>query len=62
MVGDSVFDIKCGNNAGATSVAVSYTVIDPLVIKEAEPDYYIDDLRELIELIRTLNEKSTKAV
>lgn len=62
MVGDSAFDIMCGNNASATSVAVSYTVIDPLVIKEAEPDYYIDDLRELLELVRTLNEKNNKVV
>jgi len=55
MVGDASYDILCGNRAGATSVAVSYSMIHPDSIKKAEPHYVVDDLRELVELIHKLN-------
>ncbi len=55
MVGDSSYDILCGNRAGATSVAVSYTLIQPETIKEADPHYTVDDLRELVGIIKELN-------
>jgi len=57
MVGDASYDILCGNRAGATSVAVSYSMIHPETIKRAEPHYMVDDLRELVELIHRLNEE-----
>lgn len=57
MVGDSSYDILCGNRAGATSVAVSYTLIRPETIREAQPHYTVDDLRELLLIIKELNGK-----
>lgn len=58
MVGDSSYDILCGNSAGATSVAVSYTLINPEAINKAEPDFIVDDLRELVDIIMKLDERS----
>lgn len=58
MVGDSSYDILCGNSAGATSVAVSYTLINPDAIRKAEPDFIVDDLRELVDIIMKLDERS----
>ena len=58
MVGDSVYDILCGNNVGAISVAVTYSVISPEIILESEPDYIIDDLRELLDIVRKLDERN----
>lgn len=59
-VGDSYFDLESGHNAScAACVAVSYTCLDmKRVIQEGKPDYIIDDLRELIPLVKKLN-KST---
>ncbi|MFH5835450.1 pyrophosphatase PpaX [Proteiniclasticum sp. C24MP] len=57
MVGDASYDILCGNRAGATSVAVSYSMIHPDTIKRAQPHYMVDDLRELVDLVHKLNEE-----
>ncbi len=57
MVGDSSYDILCGNRAGAVSVAVSYTLIQPETIKAADPHYTVDDLRELVGIIEELDGK-----
>jgi pyrophosphatase PpaX len=58
MVGDATYDILCGNSAGATSVAVSYSVIAPEVIKAANPHYTVDDLRELLDLVEALEKEA----
>ncbi len=55
MVGDATYDILCGNSAGATTVAVSYSMIDPLRLRKAEPHYMVDDLREIVALVQKLN-------
>lgn len=57
-VGDSYFDLESGHNAGcAACVAVSYTCLDmKRVIDEGKPDFIIDDLRELVPLVKKLNE------
>lgn len=56
-VGDSYFDLQSGHNANcAACVAVSYTSLDKeRVIAEGKPDYIIDDMRELVELVKKLN-------
>ena len=51
MVGDTELDILCGKNAGAATCAVSYGYRDVEEIKALEPDYLIDDLKEILDLI-----------
>ena len=58
MVGDATYDILCGNSAGATTVAVSYSVIAPEVLKAANPHYTVDDLRELLQIIEEKNSEA----
>lgn len=56
-VGDSYFDLMSGHNAGCGAcVAVSYTALDwQRVLEEGKPDFVVDDLRELIDIIKQLN-------
>lgn len=55
-VGDSPFDLVSGRAAGAVPVAVSYTTLDwDLMEREGQPQYVVDDLRELLPLIEKLN-------
>lgn len=51
MVGDTELDIECGKAAGAKTCAVSYGYRDVEKIKKLNPDYLIDDLREIINII-----------
>lgn len=51
MVGDSPFDIYCGKNAGCKTCGVNYTFIDLNVLKESEPDYFIDKPLDILNLI-----------
>lgn len=51
MVGDSAYDILCGNRAGAASVAVSYSKIKMEKLLAAKPTYVVDDLRELLAIV-----------
>lgn len=54
MVGDSVFDLQCGKGAGTKLAAVTYsTTFDAL--KEYHPEYVVDTLAELADII--INEK-----
>lgn len=43
-VGDSVFDIICGKNAGCLTAGVSYTLTDPEKLKAAGMDYFVKDI------------------
>ncbi len=51
MVGDTELDIMCGKNAKAKSCAVSYGYREVEELKKLEPDYLIDDLKEILSLI-----------
>lgn len=51
MVGDSIYDIYCGKNAGCKTCGVNYTFIDLEVLKESNPDYFIDKPIDLLKLI-----------
>lgn len=52
FVGDSNFDILCGKNAGAKTCLVKYTMLDLEELLRYEPDYVIEDLREIIEFFK----------
>jgi phosphoglycolate phosphatase len=47
MVGDSTADIEAARAAGVKSCAVRYGYGDPVKLAVLEPDYWVDDLREL---------------
>ena len=52
MIGDSAFDILCGNRGGVDTAGVSFTVTDLQALKAARPTYMISDLTELQALAR----------
>ncbi len=51
MVGDTELDILCGQNASAKTCAVSYGFrkIEDLTIHN--PDFLVDDLNEILDII-----------
>ncbi len=51
MVGDTELDILCGKNAGAKTCAVSYGYRNTDEIKKLNPDYFVDDLKEILNFI-----------
>ncbi|MFW6035776.1 MAG: HAD family hydrolase [Halothermotrichaceae bacterium] len=51
MVGDSPSDIKGAQNVGIKNILVSYTRYDFEVMKALKPDYIIDDLSQVVEII-----------
>lgn len=55
MIGDSHFDILCGKNAGSKTCVVKYTVLPLDKIMEYEPDFSVDNLKEIINIVREEN-------
>ncbi len=49
MVGDSQADMEAGRRAGVKTCAVRYGYGDPQKLAAWEPDYWVDDLRELTD-------------
>lgn len=52
MVGDSHFDILCGKNAGAKTCLVKYTALLVDDILKHSPDFCIDKLTDLINIVK----------
>ena len=50
MVGDSDIDIKAGKSAGVLTCAVSYGMRSRQLLAQSDPDFLIDDFRQLQEL------------
>jgi HAD superfamily hydrolase (TIGR01509 family) len=51
MVGDTELDIQCGKSAGAKTCAVSFGYREVEDLKNLNPDYLIDDLKEILTII-----------
>ena len=51
MIGDSELDINCGKNAGTKTCAVSYGYRTKELLQKEQPDFLIDDLKGLMELL-----------
>lgn len=51
MVGDSHNDILCGKNAGAKTCLVKYTALPLEKLLEHKPDYVIDSVEEILNII-----------
>lgn len=56
LVGDSPFDILCGKNAEITSVAVGWSALPMDMLLKYEPDYVIDSMEELMQLVQKLED------
>jgi HAD superfamily hydrolase (TIGR01509 family) len=48
MVGDAAADMEAGRRAGVKTCAVRYGYGNPAEMAKHEPDYWVDDLRELL--------------
>lgn len=57
MVGDAPSDILAGKNAGVLTCGVSWT-LKPLELKRANPDFWIDDFRDLTRIIDKYNQEA----
>jgi 2-aminoethylphosphonate-pyruvate transaminase len=51
-VGDTITDILEGKNAGVVTVAVLSGTQSMAVLKNAQPDFLLENLRELIQLVK----------
>lgn len=51
FVGDSIYDIQCGKNAGNKTCAVTYTSFPMSELMTYKPDYQIDKLIEIVDII-----------
>ena len=51
MVGDTVYDIEGGNEKGLTTVAVGYGFGKEEDLRDANPDYYVETVEELYEVL-----------
>ncbi len=51
MVGDSQYDIQAAQNAGITAIGVSWSVKGAAFLKQYNPDFLINDIRELIPIV-----------
>ncbi len=54
MIGDSPSDIEAGRRAGTKTVGVAWTIKGPEIIQAANPDYVIEDMKELLGILKTL--------
>ncbi len=50
MVGDSDVDVMAGQNAGVTTVGVTYGFHGKKIV-QTKPDYVIDDIKEIVQII-----------
>jgi len=53
MVGDSPNDVNAARAFGAVSVGCTYGLVAPAVVAASAPDYLINDLSELADLLAT---------
>lgn len=55
VVGDHVEEIEIGKSMGATAVGITQGVVTRKRLKTAKPDYLINNLSELIGIVKKLN-------
>lgn len=51
MIGDTVFDIEGGHENGLSTVAVNYGFGKENELRNANPDYFVEDIEELYEIL-----------
>lgn len=55
LIGDAVEDIKIGSDMGATTIGLTNGHCSTARLRAAKPDYLINNLKEVIGIIRKLN-------
>jgi HAD superfamily hydrolase (TIGR01549 family) len=55
MVGDSELDLKCGKSAGALTCGVTYGYRSRESLQKENPDYLIDTIEELMNVVLKIN-------
>ncbi|MCL1864208.1 MAG: HAD hydrolase-like protein [Spirochaetes bacterium] len=56
IIGDTIYDVRCAKYAGAVSVAVGTGWGDSEKLKNENPDYYFDDLSNIDEFMKILED------
>ncbi len=51
MIGDTVFDVEGGKENGLSTVAVNYGFGKEKDLRNADPDFFVEDVEELFELL-----------
>lgn len=54
-VGDSHYDILCGQNAGSKTCLVKFSVLDMDELMKYSPDYVVDDLYDIVDILNQQN-------
>lgn len=55
FVGDSPYDILCGNDAGCYTCAVRYTALPINELEKVNPDFFISEFNELLSVIEKVS-------
>jgi phosphoglycolate phosphatase-like HAD superfamily hydrolase len=56
IIGDTIYDVRCAKYAGAVSVAVGTGWGETGALKNENPDYYFDDLSNIDEFMKILED------
>lgn len=62
MVGDSLLDLRSAKLAGVKSAAVGWSVHPREVLEQEEPDYWLEDLRQVLDLCGVPREEESNVV
>lgn len=52
FVGDNYHDIECGKNAGVLTCGVSWSLRGAYYLKQFDPDYILEDMKDLVKIIK----------
>lgn len=55
MVGDSIYDVQCGKNAGNKTCIVTYSSFSMDELMSYNPDFVVDKLVQLVDIIESDN-------
>lgn len=53
MVGDSIYDVQCGKNAGSKTCIVTYSSFSLEELMSYNPDFIVDKLLELVDIVES---------
>jgi phosphoglycolate phosphatase len=53
MIGDTIYDIEGGKENGLSTIAVNYGFGKEADLIKAEPDFFVESVEELFEILTT---------
>jgi phosphoglycolate phosphatase-like HAD superfamily hydrolase len=56
IIGDTIYDVRCAKYSGAVSIAVGTGWGSPEALQKEKPDYYFDDLSNIDEFMKILED------